>query len=275
MVMRLSDNGGVPVSKQARKAAGLTKPKALSKPAPPRNPVVSLGSGMAGRGYTPTQNGRNFTYTPPKPAAPKPAPAPSPAPSYSGGSLATSATGTVAQPVPVPEPPPAPEPPKPPSDEDWWKSDDAFIAEQGSLKNNLDRALANLTQQRSSYDTDLISTLKNLGWTWGGGSPSGIEGFEQGSWDPNNMLGAYGQGVYNLNNDFAARGLLDSSFFNDATNNFNTDMNNQFSGLVSNRNQFLNARTSDEETANSTYQNALKQAKAESLARRAAQFGVL
>jgi hypothetical protein len=161
----------------------------------------------------------------------------------------------------------------PPSDDDWWNQDAAYQAQLGGIESNKQSALANLLQQRQNYDTDLGSTLKNLGrkgsdinqWEGGGGL---------GEWDPTNMQGAYGQGLFNLQNDFSSRGLADSSFYNTALGDFNNDMNNQFNNLVQARGAFGRARGQDEFDANAAYTNALNQARAESIARRAAQYGV-
>lgn len=179
-----------------------------------------------------------------------------------GGSAVASSTGAVGTAAPVP-----------PSDDDWWNTDAAYQAQLGGIESNKQSALANLLQQRQNYDTDLGSTLKNLGrrgsdinqWDQGGGL---------GEWDPTNMQGAYGQGLFNLQNDFSARGLSDSSFYNTALGDFNNDMNNQFNNLVQARGAFGRARGQDEADANAAYTNALNQARAESIARRAAQFGV-
>src|SRR5690606_4432181 len=104
---------------------------------------------------------------------------------YGGGSVAPNAFGAVAEIAP----------PAPPTDDEWWNSDSGFQAEQGSLKAALDSALANLTQQRTGYDTDFMTTLKNLGWGWGDNTK--LDGFEKGAFDPKNSLGAYGQGLTN------------------------------------------------------------------------------
>lgn len=182
---------------------------------------------------------------------------------YDGGAVAPNAFGAVAE-ISAPQAP---------TDDEWWNSDSGFQAEQGSLKTSLDSALANLTQQRTGYDTDFMTTLKNLGWGWGDNTK--LDGFDKGKFDPTNQLGAYGQGLTNMNNDFASRGLMDSSFFADALTDFNTDMNNQYQNLVGGRNQFRNERAADELAANNEYQQALARARAESLARRDAQYGIV
>lgn len=176
-----------------------------------------------------------------------------------GTTLGTSATGqaaAVSQPM---------------SDEDWWNSDADFQVERAGLQSTLDNALASLAAKRASYDTDFVSTLKNLGWDWNGDDAGSLADVANGRWDPTNKLGAYGAGNQNLNNDFASRGMLDSSFFADALTNFNTDFNNQFSNLTQGRNAFLQDNgdnTGQGLAARNEFQNALARARQSSLARR-------
>lgn len=189
--------------------------------------------------------------------------------SYSGGALGTSDTGVVGESAaPVEEEIPAP---VPMSDDDWWNQDASFQTESGGLKSVLDNALSDLARKRSNYDTDFSSTLKNLGWDWEGDTIGDLGSVGAGKWDPTNQLGAYGQGNQNLTNDYASRGLMDSSFFGDALTNYNTDFNNQFANLNQGRAQFQTEygdNTGQGASANSEYQNALQRARQSSLARR-------
>lgn len=205
-------------------------------------------------------------------AAPKSAPAPAPsapARTFSGGSgggtVGTNASGQAgtvsAQATSAPATPQI-------SPEDWINSDAAYQAESAGYKNTLDNAMADLLTRRTNYDTDFTQTMKNLGWSWGGDKNGDLSSLASGKWDPSNRLGAYGSGLYNLNNDFASRGMLDSSFYGDAQNNFNTDFGNQFAGLVNQRQGQTKSFTDQQNAANNTYQNALAQARAASLARR-------
>jgi len=197
--------------------------------------------------------------------------------SYSTGTpVAATSSGTVAATAPAPADPPAPaEPPKPPSDEDWWKSDADYQVEEASLKSSLENALAELATKRSNFDQDFVTTLKNLGWDWNGDDQGSLDNVATGRWDAANQLGAYGRGFTNLNDDFASRGLMDSSFFRDAVQNYNTDYNNQFGNLTSQRNSFLDQngeKTGAGAAANTEYQNALARARQSSLARRDLKF---
>lgn len=247
---------------------GARRPKAASRTS---KPVIANTRGV--KQY-------DFSQIKPPASANTPAP-PAPLPNsgrssgggggnYSGGPVATSLTGIAAA---APAPAPAP-----PTDDDWWGSDEAYISEGASLKNAMETALANLARQRASYDTDYTSTLKNLGWDWQGDDAGDLSNVAGGKWDPTNMLGVYGQGLNNMNNDFGSRGLMDSSFFGDAITNFNTDMNNQFNSANKARTSYMDEygdKTGQGLAARNEYQNALARAKAESLARRDAKYGIV
>lgn len=176
-----------------------------------------------------------------------------------GATLGTNAQGQAAEVA------------QPMSDEDWWNSDADFQVENAGLQNVLQTALANLATKRSNYDTDFVGTLKNLGWDWNGDDAGSLDEVGGGKWDPTNKLGSYGSGLGGLNNDFASRGLIDSSFYGDALTNFNTDFNNQFGNLTKQRGSFQNENgdnTGQGLAARNEYQNALARARQSSLARR-------
>lgn len=180
-----------------------------------------------------------------------------------GGGVATaSATGQVGTSAP-----------SMPSDDDWWNTDAAYQAQLGGINSNKTSALANLAAQRQNYDTDLMTTLKNLGRS-GADITQWDKGQGLGDWDPSNQSGAYGQGKTNLRNDFSSRGMGDSSFYATANGQFDNDMNSQFQNLVNARGAFGKARGQEEADANTQWANALAAAKAESIARRSAQYGV-
>lgn len=248
--------------------------KGPSKPSPTQPKRSQTGGTFAMEGMG-NYNSQTKQYAQPgTPSKVTPAPKPkapavgrSAAPVYGGGNLGTSATGVVAE-MPAPQPM---------NDADWWNQDAGFQSEQGSLKTALQSALDNLKQQRTNYDADFAGTLKNLGWGWDGASSGSVDGFDKGAFDQSNQLGAYGQGMTNMNNDFNSRGLGDSSFFADALTNFNTDMKNQFDSLSTGRGNFMNEygeNTGQGLSANNEYQAALNRAKQLSLGRRDAQYGI-
>ena len=171
-------------------------------------------------------------------------------------------------------------PPPPPSLQDWLGQDAGFIAEQASLQGNRDNSLADYRSQLKNYDQDFRLALQNLGvnannyqaddpLTQGVDETAGTYG----GWDQSNRLGAYGMGLNNLQNDFSARGLRDSSFYGEGRTNFDTDMNRQLSSLEQGRGQQRGQYNQNMAAAESDYMNALNRARADSAGRGAAKYG--
>lgn len=166
--------------------------------------------------------------------------------------------------------------PKIPTLTQWLRRDPAYTAEAASMKGTLNNALADYRNQLRTYDTDFTSALKNLGRTGYRGdnfNTKSKDEYKAGRWDPNNQLGAYGQGLRGINNDFSSRGMLDSSFFGEGLTNFNTDMDNQLANLEKSRQGFRSDNTVQRNSAQTDYQNALKRAQADSAARAEVRYG--
>lgn len=163
----------------------------------------------------------------------------------------------------------------PPTLSMWMRKDPAYIAESASLKGTLNNALSDYTNQLRTYDTDFTTALKNLGRTSyrGDSSRTKADDYRSGKWDPNNQLGAYGQGLESINNDFSSRGMMDSSFFGEGLTNFNTDMDNQLASLEKSRQGFRSDNTVQRTSAQTDYQNALKRAQADSAGRAEIRYG--
>jgi hypothetical protein len=217
--------------------------------------------------------------TAPKPkAAPKPRPTSAPSNSGGGGGsapkVAATATPKVAA-VATPAADPEPVAPKPPDLSDWYLSDPTFQAAYASDQQTRDQALTDLATKRANYDTDFLNNAKNMGRS--GYSIDDKGQVVAGQWDPTNALGAYGQGLTGINNDFGSRGLSDSSFYGDALTNFNTGMNNQWNDLNNSRTQFdtdNGANTGAGAAAGDAFTTSVAQAQADSAARLAAQYGI-
>lgn len=164
----------------------------------------------------------------------------------------------------------------PPTLNQWLRKDPAYLAESSSMKGTLNNALADYTNQLRTYDTDFQTALKNLGrtrYTADKAKTRNKDEYKSGRWDPKNQLGAYGQGLTGINNDFSSRGLMDSSFFGEGLTNFNTDMDNQLSSLEKSRQGFRSDNSIQTQAANTDYQNALQRARADSAARAEVRYG--
>lgn len=164
----------------------------------------------------------------------------------------------------------------PPSLGQWLRKDPAYIAESASMKGTLNNALSDYRNQLRTYDTDFTTALKNLGRTRYRGDKANTRNkdeYRSGRWDPSNQLGAYGQGLTGINNDFSSRGMLDSSFFGEGLTNFNTDMDNQLASLEKSRQGYRSDNTIQQQSAQTDYQNALKRAQADSAGRAEVRYG--
>lgn len=149
--------------------------------------------------------------------------------------------------------------PAPVSEEDYLAGDSAYQAQIAALARALQDFQADDTAKRTQYNTDFGTTLKNLGYN---------EGTK--AWATGDTNTAAGRSYQNQLNDFAGRGLLQSSLYGTAVDNLMRSLNDQLSGINTAKTNFL----SDQDRALSQYknQNTLdsQQARAEALARRAA-----
>lgn len=122
--------------------------------------------------------------------------------------------------------------------------------------------------QLSDYDTNLRSSFSDLGYQNFG------DNFSGGRWSVDDLNTASGRGYNNLTNDFAARGLLQGSEYANSRNDFQRTLDDQLSQLTSGRDQFRtnmgNQRTSYLDSQNEAKRNAYN----ESVARRAAKYGL-
>lgn len=188
--------------------------------------------------------------------------------SYRGGSTGgtSSYSGGATAPAPV-----APvEPPKPvvPSTEEWASGDSTYQALLASLKKQMENYNTDYNTQLSDYDTNLRSSFSDLGYQNFG------DNFSGGRWSVDDLNTASGRGYNNLTNDFAARGLLQGSEYANSRNDFQRTLDDQLSQLTSGRDQFRtnmgNQRTSYLDSQNEAKRNAYN----ESVARRAAKYGL-
>lgn len=146
--------------------------------------------------------------------------------SYGGGD-----TGTSGAPATVTETPVV-EPPKPPTEDEYLKTDGVYTSQQGALQSILDALKADTTAQGSEYDTSYAKNLKDLGWI----EPKSAG--EQGQWNTSDLLTAYGSSFKGNKDDFAARGLYDSSGYDLSNQNLNRSFNDQRTGMDTARKTF-------------------------------------
>ena len=150
-----------------------------------------------------------------------------------------------------------------PSEEDYLSGDAGYQTQLSALTGALQRYLADADFQRKNYETDYGKSLRDLGYDEGAKA-----------WNWNDELTASGRGYQNQLDDFGARGMLQSSGYADAFQELQRMLNQQYESMSGAKTTFLNDLNN--QTANYKAENTASQqaARAEALARRAAQFGL-
>jgi hypothetical protein len=154
-------------------------------------------------------------------------------------------SSTQVQPAAVAPPPPPPVP----TESEWLTGDTTFQTQMSALEKALADYKAQSQQQSTQYGVDYGAKLNELGI-------------------------ARKQGVSDLQNDFASRGLLQSGLFDNNLTEFNTGMDRRRGDLDRSKSDFeaqLATALSNFGTENNLSNTRARQ---EALARRAAQFGI-
>lgn len=195
-----------------------------------------------------------------KPKAPKTAPI-TKSSGGGGGGGGESASKAIADTEPVK--------PKTPTEEDYLKGDATYQATVSALAKQLTNYETDVEAQKGKYGIDYNEAVKNLGYV----APT-AKGAEA-SWNWDDPLTASGRGMQNQLNDFASRGMLQSSGYANAFNDLGRSLMDQYTGMTSAKTTFEDdlarqlTTTKDENTA------ALQAAQAEALLRRAVQYGLV
>lgn len=154
-----------------------------------------------------------------------------------------------------------------PSEEDYLAGDGSFQAQLAALKGALERYTADASLQRTNYQTDYGSSLRDLGYT------EGLDG-APGQWNWNDQNTASGKSYQQQLNDFASRNMLQSQGYADAASDLERQLNQQYGQMATNKTNFMTDL--DRQLANYSGENtaAVNAARAEAIARRAAQYGM-
>lgn len=250
--MVIKGPGNFGAVKSAGAIAGMGNGKVIKAPLPAKKPVAKKPVAKA-----------------PAPKAPAPKPYSAPAPQ----SLGTSSTGVMSAPMPEPEPPA----PIQLGEDEWRAQDSTYLGEESGLNLSYEQAMADLRNQRATYNQDYGQSLRNLGRSWEDANNDGIADDDEvraGAWDKNNMQGAYGQAYNNQMNDFSGRNMLGSSFYQDAQSEMDRGFNSQFDQGLSARSTYLNQIAQGETSAADTKAQALALARASASQRRANAYGL-
>lgn len=161
-----------------------------------------------------------------------------------GGGVGTNRTGGISNFAPTP---PAP-PPAPPSLEAFSAKDSTYQSQLSALKKALADYMAQQGQGKNQYLTSYAGDAKTLG---------------------ENRT----QGLDDLGNDFASRGLLQSGLYADSLSDLNSDFDKRQAALEQAKAAFLAQQGSDLTNFQSEQQITKQKALQEAAARRAAQYG--
>lgn len=151
------------------------------------------------------------------------------------------------------------------SDEDYLAGESGYQAQLAALMRALSDYTADDTAQRTKYAGDYSEATKNLGWR----DPDG-DGPGAGNWNLEDLNTASGRGYQNQVNDFASRGMLQSSLYGEANDNFMRSMNDQLGSMNKGKTDFLSDRDRQLNSFKGENTLAQQQARAEAIARRAA-----
>lgn len=164
------------------------------------------------------------------------------------------------------------------SDEDWLSGDSAYQAQLAALLKALADSEADFTSQRTRYDTDYNDALRSLGWTSEvADDPNTVDVNESrpGAWNFQDLNTASGRAFTNQQNDFASRGLLQSSLYGTALDNLQRSLNDQLGSINTGRTNFLDDLTKQQTAAKNENTLGQQQARAEALARRASGLSIV
>lgn len=156
------------------------------------------------------------------------------------------------------------------SDDDYLASgsDAAYTAQLAALAKALADNEADITAQTTKYNVDYGDTVKNLGWIQDDPATKDVN---EGAWNFKDLNTAAGRSFQNQQNDFAGRGLLQSSLYGTANDNLTRSLNDQLTGINTGKQNFMN----DLDRQKTSFQNDNKlsqqQARAEAIFRRSQQ----
>lgn len=173
------------------------------------------------------------------------------------------------------------------SDEDYLASDSMFQAQKNALQAALDAYLSDSAAQRQSYNTNYGESLRKLGFTGDKGAldkakwnqeagrfeidNAPAQGF---GWNETDNLTASGRGFENALNDFASRGMLQSSAYGRARNDLMRNLNEQLASTAGAKQTAMGEFDRNEAAKKQEKQMSEAQAAQETLARVKAAYGI-
>lgn len=160
----------------------------------------------------------------------------------------------------------APAPPRL-SDDDWLAQDSQFKSAVSALEQKLRDFEVENTSTREKGTQDYDNSLLRLGWV----KPTAEGG--AGSWNQEDRSTSYGNSYQGQMGDFASRGLLQSTLYDQARNDMLGNFNRQRTDMDTAQTNFLEELSRALSTQKSDTQLGKDQARVQALARRAAAEG--
>ena len=125
-----------------------------------------------------------------------------------------------------------------PADMDYTAGDPTYLATLAALESALKLKEANIEADRKKYDVDYDESLRTIGYR----KPVGTEGspdFKAGDFDREDLTTASGKAYQNMVNDFASRGLLQSSLYARSSEDLMRQLGNQVKSVDTARSNFM------------------------------------
>lgn len=161
----------------------------------------------------------------------------------------------------------------------WLGQDATYTSQLAALQKALSDYNASENSQQSQYDQNTSQSLKDLGFTLGSGESSAdlakangaVTGL--GTWDLNNQDTASGRSYQDQQNDFASRGMLQSTGYAQKLSDLMSSLGEQASNLGTSQQNYDNGIKQAIQSYGTNNAAQQQQAAADALARYAAQYG--
>lgn len=229
-------------------------PPVKKAPAPMAPPTMQGTTGAQRQAYS-----ASWLKPAPAPVAPPPAPVTPPVQRQpanaggGGGTVAAPAYSAASQIIAGNAPP---------IGQNFAEEDAWYNAQVAALQAALDNQMSNSQLRSTQFGQQYQDQLRQLGYKQGDG------------WDWNDQNTQAGSQRRALNENYASRGMLQSSGFGEATNDLLRGLNSRQSQLAQTDQQFRSQKAQDETDYRRQYDVQRQQAQAAALSRRAARYAL-
>lgn len=148
------------------------------------------------------------------------------------------------------------------TDDQYLAGDSGYQAQLAALQRAMADSDGEFTARKSRYDVDYNDSMKNLGWL--------DKGQGQGDWNYGDLNTAVGRANSSLENDYASRGMLQSSLYGTAKDNLMRSLNDQRTGMVSARQREFDDIGREQGAMRAENTQSRNQARVDALSRRLA-----